>query len=748
MARSSELALRVPSEARGGGPIRREPGEDRPQLRLVVTRGQLGIELAQRFAMAPLSVEDMALSLPEVRFPVELSSGAAGFRHKRGRLERLALSLTVGDAQRFCELRWKKLLDGEIVHRLTAPLEDGWLAGMATDASALAFEVLLAPRDGDLRLVPTAARGLGLSAPPQALALLALAALFKPHAHLVGGAVVVEHAPALLVRELLPLAGVRAPEARGLAWSDTQFEVTQVKLVADRERAPFTPGARALRALELAALVAEAEEALVSGDLDRARRGYLDALTRAPRHPELARRLAEVDRAVGDRAEAALATISDVMPPADAGPLGGVLLAAVGDRAGARHAFVRAAEQEPYGALAALCWLEASGDEGALLDEAVARAPTLAAPRWRRYERHVRAGNLVAARGDIEHLEAAARTASDRHDVARRAASFLAGERAYEEASSMYERALRYAPDSAHTVAGLARSLEALGHGRRALELMGRAVMLAERKGQPLHGLRLAYATLVAEQADDRPLAIAQVRAIPPHALETFDARLLEARWRAELGDLSGASEALARLADAVEAAVAALVDGGEDARTAVAQLLLEGARIHEIDRRDFAAARRLLALGMRLAPRRGPIQRAYERLATVSQALAPSSDAVTVPKPRVESSPHSITLDVDVGTVQAVRDELRAEELTTALRANPGNEGVALALSDVLERLGRDHELLALLSARVEETDGELRAQWLARRRTVLQRLVEAAIAAGRHDEANLYRSLLEADA
>jgi tetratricopeptide (TPR) repeat protein len=794
------VALVVPSEARRGGPERREPDDDRPRLRLVVTRGQLEIELAERFRFAPITVHELGLSLSDVRFPVELSSGVAGFRHKRGRLERLALSLAVGDAQRFAQVRWSKLLDGELVHHMTAPLEDGWLVGLATERSALTFEVVLAPHDGDVRLVPTAARGLGLSAPPQALAIRALHALFKPHAVVSGGALVVERAPALLARAVLPLAGVRAPDATGIAWTEAVFDVGEVRLYAERERSPWTPGAQALRALELAALVADAEHALVEGDLETARRGYLDALGRAPRHRELARRLAEVDRVVGERAEAALVTLSDAMPPVEAGPLGAALLLTVGDRAGAQNAFVRVAEQEPYGGLAARCWLEAAGcsDDPAtidqLLDEAVARAPTLATARWRRFERKVRAGRMLEARGEAEHLEAGARTPSERHDVARRAAAFLATERAHAEAARMYERALRYAPDSADAVAGLSRALGALGNGRRALELMGRAVALADRKRQPAHALRIAFAQLVAEQADDRPLAIAQVTAVPPHLPETFEARLLEARWRAELGDLAGASDALARLLDAVEAAMGALVSASasrpawegpprEEARVAIGQLLLEGARIHEIDRRDAPAARRMLGLALTLAPRHVTIQRAFARVAPHAGApvaevapptpptpkLAPSDEMPTrkappqeapldtkqEPRrpPSTEHSPHSITLDVDVGVLrQALEeatadDELRVEELTGELRARPADAGIALALAEILERLGRDHELLALLSARIDEASGEARAALVGERRKVLDRLVTRAREAGRDDEAQLYETLREAD-
>jgi hypothetical protein len=68
------------------------------------------------------------------------------------------------------------------------------------------------------------------------------------------------------------------------------------------------------------------------------------------------------------------------------------------------------------------------------------------------------------------------------------------------------------------------------------------------------------------------------------------------------------------------------------------------------------------------------------------------------------------------------------------------------LALSDVLTRLGRDLDLLALLSARMEEDSEAIRRELAPRRRVVLVRLAEAARAAGRHSEAELYEAMRDA--
>ena len=81
---------------------------------------------------------------------------------------------------------------------------------------------------------------------------------------------------------------------------------------------------------------------------------------------------------------------------------------------------------------------------------------------------------------------------------------------------------------------------------------------------------------------------------------------------------------------------------------------------------------------------------------------------------------------------------------LSDRLRAEPTNDAVAVELAGALERLGNDLELLALASARVDEAPPAERAAWHERREGVLASLASKAVAAGRHDEAALYESLL----
>ena len=825
MAPRSDLAhsFRVPAEARRhaaerAASERHDPA--RPRFRLVVTKGRLGAELEAPFALGPVWVHDLSLSLPDLKFPVELSGGVEAFRNRRGQLEELTLALEHEPIARWLGPQLRGLIGPTTPHCVAAPIEDGWLLGIAAGRAALCFELLVAPLDGDVRLLPTAARGLGLAAPPQQLAARALELLARPLGKRVGGALVIEHAARAISRHVLPLCGMRAARASGLRFGALELELERALLHGSRQDPPPAPSERVLGAVELCTLVATAEEALLAGDLDEARRRYLGAWERAPRHPEIARRVAEIDACAGGRAEAALGLLGELGSPLDSGVLGARLLAQLGDTEGAVVGYRRSAELEPFGYLAALGWLEvadASPDRAAqseALDCALGRSPLLEAVRWRRFQHRVSAGELRGAREDAAHLEAGASGSLDRHAVVRRAAEIWLAQGVLDEAAAAFEKALRYLPDSVDAVAGLARSLGAVGKRRRALDLLGRALGLAERDSKAAHAVALDLARALVEVADDRPAAIAHVQAIAPFVPETFEARLLEARWRAELGDLGGASVALGRLGDAVERAVGLLCGsppepagpypalwGGEarwptrgDARAAISALLVEGARIQDERRSDTHAAQRLLGLALRLTPRDRTVERYFRQLCRALEAAPVAEGAAARPRP-AEAAPDdragwgpdddgderdsqpplppdreppaidglprgaAITLEAAIDLDEATgaagsaeslavdsADEQLISQLSDRLRADPTDTKTGRALAEVLERVGRDHELLALLSARMDDGPVALREELAPRRRAVLERLRERAAAAGKHDEAALYALMLEA--
>ena len=98
--------------------------------------------------------------------------------------------------------------------------------------------------------------------------------------------------------------------------------------------------------------------------------------------------------------------------------------------------------------------------------------------------------------------------------------------------------------------------------------------------------------------------------------------------------------------------------------------------------------------------------------------------------------------LDEDVS-----EDEILVDQLSEKLRADPSNIEIVRQLAGALERLERDMELFALLSARIEEGDEQLKAELNPLRRAALERLAGRAAAEGRDGEAELYRSMLGQD-
>ncbi len=611
------------------------------------------------------------------------------------------------------------------------------MVGACTERSALAFEVLLAPMEGDLRLVIDAARGIGLDAPAHVVAARAIGAALGALAARVGSALVVQDVGGKLARAILPDAGARVPATRELRLRvDGALPVQSVVVLGSSDAPPAELGPRVLRALELSELCEEADAHALAGDPEAARRGYLAALERAPRHPAISERLAALDLSLGGRPEAALSTLSESVGAADAGIVGAEALLQCDDPDGAYAALARAASAEPYGALAAMTWLraaEVTRDPRArrdALDEALVRAPSSIAARWARLESRLALGDAKGARGDAEHLEGAARGPEARHAAAFRAGQLFAARGHAADARARFEKALLYRPDSADAVLGLARALRDLGRGARALDLFARAVALAERAGRPTSEAALELATSLVELTGDRSAAIARVQPIAPDAPEAPAARMCEAKWRFELGDRAGATRALGRLRELGERAI----HGDREAARALGVLLVEAAELEQSQLGDLRAAEKDLALALELTPGDREIQRRLRRVAGANEPEIERAPAEGPPPASIARAP--------VETAEPLDAPEDVERLTDALRANPRDGAIARRLARLLEVLERDLELVALLSARIEEVPEESEAL-LAERDVVLERIAGRAEADGRADEASLYRSM-----
>ncbi len=235
-------------------------------------------------------------------------------------------------------------------------------------------------------------------------------------------------------------------------------------------------------------------------------------------------------------------------------------------------------------------------------------APGLELPRVRRFEARLLRGDREGALADAEHLEAMTPGARGKHDKNLRAARAFSGAGFVREARRCFERALRYAPDDARATAGLARALLDAGLRERASTLLARAVTLSERAGQPDADALLDLAVVLATDLKDLPQAIARARQVSAASPRHVEARRLEARWRADLGDIAGASLSYGRMREAIELS--------HEVPSAAALFLLEAAEFEHAVERDVLAAERHLAVAVRLAPHDARIAERYRVVA------------------------------------------------------------------------------------------------------------------------------------
>ncbi len=699
-------------------------------LRLAVTKGGLGLELEHPLALGPLQAEQLAISLVGLSFPVDLSGGVARFRHRRGALEHLSITARRDQLAAAMGPRMRGAIGAATPAVTLAAIAGGVMVGLVDGTTALAFDVLWAPSEGDVRLVVSSPRSIGLGTPALGAALRAMDAVVGQAGTRLGPLFAFADAPALVARYVLPGVGARVPDTGDLRWGLLESDTFGFRAVCDRTFSPPALAPHVVRELELAKLTETADDALAASSLDEARDAYLALLERSPRDAAIARRLADLDRVVGGRKEAALSTLLEAMPIAEGGFLAGELLSATASAQSSVLALKQAAERELYGPLAALALLRAAEqtetvrDRLDLLDQAIARSPALEAPRWARFAIRLELADWKGAMADAEHLEAATRGAARRHEVWRRAAEGFLERGHAAKAITLFERALRYAPDNPLAVSGLARSLLQAGRSGRALDLMARAVELAEKKGTPAYGPVLSLARALADHASDYPHAIARLRSIPAGEPESLDARALEGRYRGMLGDLAGASIAFARMRDAVEMAK-------EIASDRAAAWLVEAARFEREAKKDALAAQRHLGVALQLLPRDAKILSLFREVA--AEAAAAAKEIA-----KVAGNPAGPGFD-------PVRDEERALLLSERLRGDPSNHRVALELADVLARLERDVEVFALLAARLEDATHETRPDLVPRQVATLERLIESARRARRDNEVEIYADALQ---
>ncbi|MCW5813855.1 MAG: hypothetical protein KIT84_22700 [Labilithrix sp.] len=775
-------------------------------LRLAIGREGLGIELARTAALACVDVVELVVRLPNVRFPFDVTGGVTKFRHRRGELERVAIELDARKVARWAEPRLRGLLGPERPTLSILPRAFGAtiavLDGAAVAAPpALAFEVALVAAPQPV-LVVHGARGANLPAPATVLALRAMTMLLGEHATREGARFSLPRLGARIARALLPDAGVRAPGGddvvlAGSGESDGVLFVAFARAPAE----PAIPRPRDARARGGAPRPRGGRRALRRRP--RGRAPDLAALERAPRHGEIARHRG-AGRLMPAAAEAAIATLrsADRLPTSQ---LLGDLLVEAGDADGAIAALLR------EGRARSRRWWRRSRSRARRRSPAIpptrcggsiaaiARPSALLELRWSA-TRRLAQGRLADARADFQELEAVAIGAPERHRVLRRAADVYRARGLGADAALLYERALLYRPDDPDAVAGLGVALAAEGRGARGATLLARAIELREREVPPPNTawMQVALARVLADRLGDRSAAVARLRLVADEAAEAIEARGLEGRYRAALGDAAGASLAFARLRERAGRDPAALP-------------WLDEAATFEEGRGELALAQAHLAVALAIAPDHADLDGRYRtigaRLGRAARSghdapFVPSHDSREVriailPEPDVrdratlaappvpgdvkpapvrdrttlaappestEDKPAPIvvehllaratesasestreTLSAPAsgprGASTPEEDEVKVEALTRTLQGDPTNDAVVDELAERLTRLGRSMELLALLSARLEDAPPDRRAELLPRHHAVLERLELEARAAGRDGEADLFR-------
>ncbi|HKQ68097.1 MAG TPA: hypothetical protein VJT73_02095, partial [Polyangiaceae bacterium] len=313
---------------------------------MAVTKGGLGLELDEPLSLGAFEVEQLSIALVGLTFPVDLSGGVTRFRHRRGSLEHLALSVRRDRLTASLASNMRGVLGRASPTVTVTSIAGGAMIGLVDGTAALAFDLLWAPSETDVRFVVAGARALGLSTPALAAALRALDGVVGHAGERSGATVTFSDAAGIVARQVLPGAGARVPSTSDLRWGPLEADTFGFHAACDRAFSPPLMAAHVIRELELAGIAEQADSALAASDLVRAREGYIALLERSPRDVELARRLADIDRAIGGRSEAALSTLLEAMPLAEAGFLAGELLSATGSREASVIALRQAAERE------------------------------------------------------------------------------------------------------------------------------------------------------------------------------------------------------------------------------------------------------------------------------------------------------------------------------------------------------------------------------------------------------------------
>jgi cellulose synthase operon protein C len=766
-------------------------------LRLVAFRGGLAVELYEPVALGALRVDELTWSLPGVKFPVDLGGGVRSFCRRRGRLQRVVLSLGLFELEKWLTRRLQHNAEvGELLRPIGVwPVPCGLGVGVVGERGTVAVDLLWGPSEAVGEWVLHHPRGVLDKPQPPLVTILGLVTAALGRAVQADGRVLkLGDVAAWLVRTVLPDLGFRLPDVDGVRCSGLEFRGERIVVVIDRGLPPLAAAAEVTRAREFGRLARSGDEALIGGDWSQARRAYVAALESAPRHPELSHTIATIDTHFEERAEAALGMLVESLPAIEFGFVGAFLLAKTGDLDGARLSISKLVSRERFAPLSAAYWLglgrwlTSTAERLECVELALACSAAFVPARWERFRTRVLLGDVNGAVADAEHLEAGARGADARHLVLVQAATELSNAGFVDAAGKLFERSLRYMPSDPRSSFGVAQSLAEAGKYERAVVLLQRTIELASEDEGLLAEANLALARLLAEHAGDLPAAIARARRVTGLGRTAVDARALESVWRARLGDIAGAALGFSRTAEVIAACSDVLP-------VRAAFWLKQAAEFCTEQVGDDMAAERYLTQALRFMPKDATIAQAYRttaaRLAQAARKprLASSGGAVGVSQAHVGSSVNDVpnggeviltsiepretevaagastvasgTLHVGLAPVDdqpsnagsqsgadvdnEEENERRVELLRSQLLLSPG--AAAQVVDELVVRLHalkRDEEAYALLRAQFDDAIGPERTRIALALRRVVTALIETAIEQGKPEDADLYSLVL----
>ena len=729
-------------------------------LRLAVSKRGLGLELARTANIGPIVVRDLSIWLDAVTFPTDISGGVERFRHRRGTLDSLTLEVSRERLADWARSQLASLWTARAPEVQVFVRKQGLsvLVRQAAETSGesdrlLAFDVAHHLSGSSIELAPLRARSSDLTVPPTVQAARVLATVLGSLATRQGYRFTIRNIVRTICLNVLPEGGARVPRCDEVELEHGYQEGDLFVVRAARELVAVDPGD--VGALEVSRLASKGDHAAFAGHTDAAREHYLEALEHAPLHPELVRRIAEIDVAFAARTEGARAMLTDSALGTDTAGLllAGQLSARSGDVGGALASFARAADTEIVPSMIAYALGESARltrdpfEAAAQLARAVALAPASTALRWQNFKLLLRTARLDEARGEAEQLEALTRGPNARASVWRTVAAAFQAEGHHSSARELLERALRYRPDDPSTLLDVGAALLDQNDAR-ALPLLRRASELGTQDRAITARIELLFARAMASLANDIPAALSRLRDAPSGTTHEPEIRIWEARFRHQLGDPQGATVAYAAVRDVILARAAA-------APTEAADWLLEAARFERDVRGDLYAARQHLLVGTRASKDDPAIARllhevssavalatreaTFSEAALSEQTIVPSVDSLATAEPAKAASPRSLIAAITIEDEDVAA--ARVEHLTEQLRADPTHEEVVLELAGLLRALGRSHELLAVLLARVEDAPSEKRETIVQGTCALLEELATEAASAGKDLDASLFR-------